>query len=837
MILLKARPTPAQADAGNYTMKRRSFRGLQISVENPAGSVREGADRGGKKWRTKMTFDYGYIRRTEGVDGDHVDCYIGPDEDAPNVYVVHQRKAGDWKVFDEDKAMLGFPNKEAAVRAYLAHYDDKRFLGPVTTMPFDAFKAKALATKGDPGMIKSLVLFAKAHVKAHVRRLRSGKVAQVLPYERRGEPARAASAGHAATAPTAEGNGGTPDMPSSIVVDGVARPTRNSEGKPIATTQAALAAFWRWFGDSRVVDADGRPRVVYHGTTANFDAFTLPAYFSTEPSEASAYTFSHVLQERSARLASPRYRVKKGAAELAGTRVPYYGIISDAKEAEPAGTVVATDQGVVRIGSVTDVFDDLVVVYGDAADDHKTIMIKKGNGRQAARTLLRDERDFIDRRTPPGVGVGGNVVPVYLSIRNPKEMHALHANRYGARLGGDSSLWGTMAASLREQGFDGIVTNSDEAAVFADTGVPSSEHWLPIRADQIKSAVGNGGAYSTGGQGIVKSVPAVLFFKSYVRAHTRRGKNGKVISVGSYHTDVTAAPAPVRRGNDTKTGDLFGSDKPVDRSRAAERGLTADNDMRSAKQKAYEAEHGPEERAYSRRLPNGKWMPGDKDGPIAGAPEFDEMTDAYHFARRALETRGRSHGGASEAPERIVKVPAGTTAVGHVDAFEAARREAGKMARDAVVRVRVEREQIYSDSPPVVDYGAFVSEGDGTAIYVSANFPASKARPSDAEIKNMVAAYRAKAAGQDAKVSAVKAKRLADIKAKGIVVGAQWKGAQAYVAGRKGLATFSNARVVSIGQDGIITVKASMRGSQREWVLKVEPDSRLFDSYPGRPQD
>jgi hypothetical protein len=328
-----------------------------------------------------------------------------------------------------------------------------------------------------------------------------------------------------------------------------------------------------------------------------------------------------------------------------------------------------------------------------------------------------------------------------------------------------------------------------------------------------------------------------LFFKSYVRAHTRRGKNGKVISVGSYHTDVTAAPAPVRRGNDTKTGDLFGSDKPVDRSRAAERGLTADNDMRSAKQKAYEAEHGPEEQAYSRRLPNGKWMPGDKDGPIAGAPEFEEMIDAYHFARRALEARGRSQGGDLAAPERVVRVPAGTTAVGHVEAFDAARREAGKMARDAVVRVRIEREPIYSNMPAAIEHGAFVSNGDGDAIYVSADFPESRKRPSDAEIKNMVAAYREKAAGQDAKVSAVKAKRLADIKEKGIVVGAQWKGAQAYVAGRKGLATFSNARVVSIGQDGIITVKASMRGSPREWVLKVEPDSRLFDSYPGRPQD
>ena len=166
--MIKAQPTPAQAEAGNYKKRHRRFRGLDITIETPAGSVREGTDPGGKRWRTKMRFDYGYIRRTEGADGDHVDCYIGPDEDAPNVYVVHQRKAGDWQAYDEDKVMLGFRAKDAAVRAYLAHYDDLRFLGQVTTMPFEEFKAKALATLEKPKMIKA-VLFIKAKSKADDR--------------------------------------------------------------------------------------------------------------------------------------------------------------------------------------------------------------------------------------------------------------------------------------------------------------------------------------------------------------------------------------------------------------------------------------------------------------------------------------------------------------------------------------------------------------------------------------------------------------------------------------------------------------------------------------------
>ncbi|HET7674772.1 MAG TPA: hypothetical protein VFL54_04555, partial [Gammaproteobacteria bacterium] len=101
-------------------------------------------------------------RRTEGVDGDHVDVYIGPNEDAENVYIVHQRQAGNWKEYDEDKCMLGFATLADAKRAYLRQYDDPRFLGPVTVMPFKDFKDKALATFEKPAMIKALFFRRRA---------------------------------------------------------------------------------------------------------------------------------------------------------------------------------------------------------------------------------------------------------------------------------------------------------------------------------------------------------------------------------------------------------------------------------------------------------------------------------------------------------------------------------------------------------------------------------------------------------------------------------------------------------------------------------------------------
>jgi len=41
--------------------------------------------------------------------------------------------------------------------------------------------------------------------------------------------------------------------------------------------QTDTPEFERWFGDSKVVDAEGKPLVVYHGTSADFDAFDMGA--------------------------------------------------------------------------------------------------------------------------------------------------------------------------------------------------------------------------------------------------------------------------------------------------------------------------------------------------------------------------------------------------------------------------------------------------------------------------------------------------------------------------------------------------------------------------------
>jgi hypothetical protein len=151
-------PTDAQKEAGNYAKRKVYWNGLTISIECEAGHVRRGVEPNGQPWATRLMYPYGYVNRTTGMDGDQVDVYLGPLLDwAPCVFVVHQRRYGAWAEYDEDKAMLGFPDEESARDAYLSCYDDPRFLGPITAVPVEDFVAKVKATFETPTMIKSLV--------------------------------------------------------------------------------------------------------------------------------------------------------------------------------------------------------------------------------------------------------------------------------------------------------------------------------------------------------------------------------------------------------------------------------------------------------------------------------------------------------------------------------------------------------------------------------------------------------------------------------------------------------------------------------------------------------
>ncbi len=117
-------PTDKQKEAGNYKKGHVQVGVFDITIEQPKGSVRSGVDAGGNKWETIMQNTYGYIRGTEGVDGDHIDVFLSDDIDGWNgrrVFVVDQYNEDG--TFDEHKVMLGFNEADDAEAAYFANYD------------------------------------------------------------------------------------------------------------------------------------------------------------------------------------------------------------------------------------------------------------------------------------------------------------------------------------------------------------------------------------------------------------------------------------------------------------------------------------------------------------------------------------------------------------------------------------------------------------------------------------------------------------------------------------------------------------------------------------------
>lgn len=133
-------PTDGQKEAGNYKKGHIKLDGFDITLENPKGGVRSGTDKNGKKWSITMNNDYGYIRGTEAVDGDHIDIFLSDNPTEGHVFVVDQKN--EYGKFDESKVMYGFNSLEEARDAYLSNYEkgwEKRIMA-ITEVSKDEFK-------------------------------------------------------------------------------------------------------------------------------------------------------------------------------------------------------------------------------------------------------------------------------------------------------------------------------------------------------------------------------------------------------------------------------------------------------------------------------------------------------------------------------------------------------------------------------------------------------------------------------------------------------------------------------------------------------------------------
>lgn len=133
-------------EPGGMPRRLRQWRELIVNVETDAGETREWKDPAtGRSGRTTMLFPYGEVIGSVGADGDPVDVFLGPNENAPFAFIVHQRRL-DTQTYDEDKVMLGFDTPLAAKHAFMAHYDNPLFFMGISMVPYTTFLRGVMRT-------------------------------------------------------------------------------------------------------------------------------------------------------------------------------------------------------------------------------------------------------------------------------------------------------------------------------------------------------------------------------------------------------------------------------------------------------------------------------------------------------------------------------------------------------------------------------------------------------------------------------------------------------------------------------------------------------------------
>lgn len=291
-------------------------------------------------------------------------------------------------------------------------------------------------------------------------------------------------------------------------------------GQAWGRAQVHTPEFKAWFGQSQVVDADGQPLVVYHGTKQVFEAFRPLSYFSGHPSEAVSYALmggaleSAIAEWRRYRFVSPEGLAIPG---------PFKGheVIPCLQDYEGEdGKVFPCEDGLAyREGSRYFILTGLRLEYEpwpppgvdvDALHPQERMQVALGQtvrvcpGHSELEWGYRDEI----RRLAEAVGrERPGVMPVYLSMQNPfRTDDQLYAAQFLASMQAWVEEPGRIpvvkvaeeVARLKALGHDGIIAPSDGVRLANAMGEgPGVDvmNYLVFEPTQVKSAVGNSGAF------------------------------------------------------------------------------------------------------------------------------------------------------------------------------------------------------------------------------------------------------------------------------------------------------------------------------------------------------
>jgi hypothetical protein len=210
-------------------------------------------------------------------------------------------------------------------------------------------------------------------------------------------------------------------------------------------------AFKKWFGDSKVVDAEGKPLVVYHGTTADlsfFDKLALGANTSA-PSAERAFFFA----------ASPK--VASGYAMLAPDRPTLRRAVMENAAKSDA---LPADLKQFLLDEIERQKTDDATIRSDMAESQW--IVNAGGGM-----------------------AGANVLPLYLKIENPLIVD------YGGR-DYRNRKFAAVIAEAQANGNDGVIFRNAEDSAHKEYA-EYTDIYAVFEPTQAKSATGNRGTFDS----------------------------------------------------------------------------------------------------------------------------------------------------------------------------------------------------------------------------------------------------------------------------------------------------------------------------------------------------
>ena len=241
------------------------------------------------------------------------------------------------------------------------------------------------------------------------------------------------------------------------------------------------AEFKRWFAGSAVVDADGKPLVVYHGTGSNFSEFSIDTFGKESATKQEGFFFTDAFLHAGTYSdpALRRKRNKELQQKMDALRPIASALFADKKNKykEATGRDYANSKE----------FRDFPHEYNEVSDEVTRLDV------ESYREIHPSQRIIME---------------VYLSIKNPLVVD--YKGKSPKLWGGSGQDIGKIISMAKREGHDGVLIKNiiDIGSTKGLENPNSSNHYIAFSPTQIKSALSNTGEYSDADSRIMYSQQA-----------------------------------------------------------------------------------------------------------------------------------------------------------------------------------------------------------------------------------------------------------------------------------------------------------------------------------------